>query len=279
MKTIIASMTAISLLAGLTTTHAAVSEESTWSRSYPITSAAPKLVVRNIWGSVRVRNGASGVITVEATELRTAPTQSRFERSREVLPLIEEADARGVSLVVGERDERWHNWNNCDGCRVDYQFDITVPPGTIVDVGTVMDGRVDISGINGMVSASNVNGAITLQDIHDCEAISGVNGRIDVHYSRAPRSNCNIETINGDISLGLPDGTGLDVSLDLFNGDIKTELQAGSLELPATVEHTIENGHSQYRIQKLTGVRIGAGGPVRPLRRTTGCCMYGRCWA
>ena len=261
MKSIITMIVAAGLLTGVTAASAEVTEESSWSRTYPVQSAIPHLVVRNIWGSVRVRSGDRDAIVVTATERRSAPNQSRLERSLEVLRLVEEADASGVSLIVGER-ERWHNRNNCEGCRVDYQFDITVPHGTTIDVGTVMDGRVDVRGVNGRVSASNVNGPISLQDIHNCEAISGVNGRIDMHYSRAPDRDCRIETVNGDISLGVPDGTGLDMSLNLFNGEIESELQAGAFELPATVEHTVENGHSQYRIEKLSGVRIGAGGPV-----------------
>jgi len=134
----------------------------------------------------------------------------------------------------------------------------------------VVDGRVDVRGVNGRVSASNVNGPITLQDIHDCEAISGVNGRIEVHYSRAPNRDCNIETINGDISLGVPDGTGLDMSLDLFNGEVSSELQVAAFELPATVEHITRDGRNQYRIQKLSGVRIGAGGPVYTIASMNG---------
>ena len=269
MKTIIATIVAGGFLALVMDARAAVTEESSWSRAYPVQSAVPRLLVRNIWGSVRVRSGDGDTILVTATERRTAPNQSRLERSHEVLRLVEEADANGVSLVVGDR-ERWHDRDNCSGCRVDYQFDIVVPYGTTIDVGTVMDGRVDVQGVNGQVSASNVNGPISLKDIHNCEAISGVNGRIDVHYSRAPNRDCRIETVNGDISLGVPDGTGLDMSLNLFNGEIESELQAGSFELPATVEHTVENGHSQYRIEKLSGVRIGAGGPVYTIASMNG---------
>jgi len=93
------------------------------------------------------------------TELRSAPDQERFERSLQVIGLEITANATGVSILVGDPDKRWQHMNGCGGCRVDYQFEVEVPPG-------------------------------------------------------------------------------------------------------ATVEHTLENGHNQYRIQKMTRVRLGQGGPL-----------------
>jgi hypothetical protein len=145
-----------------------------------------------------------------------------------------------------------------------------VPPGAIVDVGTVMDGRVDIEGVTGTVSASNVNGPVKVDAIRECTSIESVNGKIDVGFATSPVSDCNIETINGDITLDVPEGTGLDIKLDLFNGDLSSQLTAGPLDLPATIEHTMENGHGQYRIQKYSGLRIGAGGPTYSISSMNG---------
>ena len=249
---------------------AAVTEESTWKETYTVTTASPRLVVRNIWGSVRVQTGAGGEITVSATELRSAPDRRRIELSRDVMSLEIDADANGVSLVVGDRDERWQRLNTCDGCRVDYQFAITVPPGTVLDVGTVLDGRVDIDGVSGMISASNVNGPVTIVGLTDCDEIQSVNGRIRLRYSRAPVQNCSIETINGDITLDVPTGTGLDMALDLFNGDIQSDFAVAAFSLPATVERVTDGGHKRYRIQQLSGIRIGAGGPVYSIASMNG---------
>ena len=254
------------------TAHSAtpVTAENAWTASYDVMTHSPRLVVSNIWGSVIVRNGDSGEISVSVIELRSAPDQARFERSLDIIKLDIEADSNGLSIVVGDRDERWHRMDECDGCRVDYQFEIQVPPGTVLDVGTVMDGVVDIQGITGLVSASNVNGPITIDDLQDCESINSVNGSVQLQYSRAPVQNCSIETINGDITLDVPTGTGIDVALDLFNGDVASELQVSPFSLPATVEHVVKNGHTQYRIQQLSGVRIGAGGPTYSIASMNG---------
>jgi DUF4097 and DUF4098 domain-containing protein YvlB len=145
-----------------------------------------------------------------------------------------------------------------------------VPPGANIDVGTVLDGRVDVQGVTGSVSASNVNGPVKVLAIRECASIGSVNGQVDVGFATSPVKDCSIETINGDITLDVPEGTGLNIALDLFNGDVSTQLLVSPLDLPATIEHTLENGHDQYRIQKSSGLRIGAGGPTYSISSMNG---------
>ena len=145
---------------------------------------------------------------------------------------------------------------------MDYQFEVTVPPGTQLDVSTVNDGRIDVSGISGMVSASNVNGPISVSEIGNCNDLDSVNGAVDVSFSTAPGQDCSIGTINGDIAISMPDGSGLDVALDLFNGRMTTEFEVDSYALPAQVEQSNDNGRLRYKIQQSAGLRIENGGPT-----------------
>ena len=253
---------ALALYASLAAAAGPVSESRSWTDAYPVTAAAPRLEVSNIWGSVNVRVGERGVITVAITEQRSAPDQARFDYSQEVLKLDVDADASGVSLQVGNRDDAWWQRKDCQDCRVDYQFDITVPADAVVDVGTVMDGRIDVRGVAGAISASNVNGPIVIDGVHDCADVENVNGPVTLGFNRAPLHDCSIETVNGDVTLDMPEHASLDVALDLFNGAVSSELPVGPFELPASVERIVEDGRTRYRIQQLAGIRIGAGGPT-----------------
>jgi hypothetical protein len=262
MKTFTLGLAAIVVCASHTAAAKPLSENRTWTDVYPVADAAPRLEVNNIWGSVRVRVGESGRITVSVTESRSAPDQERFDYSQEVFSLNVRADAAGVALKVGSRDDSWWQRKDCHDCRVDYQFDITVPPDAVIDVGTVMDGKVDVLGVAGAISASNVNGPIVIDGVSDCVDVGNVNGPITMGFTRAPLQDCKIETVNGDVTLDVPENTNLDVSLDLFNGRVSSELPVGQFELPASVETIVEDGRTRYRIQQLAGIRIGAGGPV-----------------
>ena len=270
MKTIILSvLSAAALGASIGAALAApVTEEQSSVETYAVTASSPGLEVRNIWGSVEVRVGPPGRITASVTETRSAPDQERFELLKERIRLNIEADSSGVSFIVSEPD--WRQVNDCRGCRVDYQFDIEVPPDTSVDVGTVMDGKVDIRGVGAAIRASNVNGPVTVADIADCEAVNSVNGSITVGYRRAPVQDCRIETVNGDVTLVMPADAGLDVQMDLFNGEVASELPVSPLELPATVEQLDKDDRTRYRIQQMSGIRVGAGGPIYSIASMNG---------
>jgi hypothetical protein len=261
---------ALALVAGPASATDAVTEEQSWQQTYPVSVSAPRLKIDNIWGSVRVRAGNDGEIVVNATELRSAPTRALLERSRQRLRLDVEADAGGVSMLVGDRDERRYREDDCNGCRVDYQFDVRVPPGTRLDVGTVLDGVVNVQGVSGRVSASNVNGPISVDGLRDCEAINSVNGKVRLGFAQAPTQDCRVDTVNGDVTIDVPEDANLDIAVDLFNGDIRSEVPVDTFSLPATVEHVVDDGRKRYRVQQLAGVRIGAGGPIYTIASING---------
>ncbi|MBT8101130.1 MAG: hypothetical protein KJO82_15350 [Gammaproteobacteria bacterium] len=270
MKTSISISLLLALSAGIAHSAAPVTAQSNWSESFAVNTASPRLEIRNIWGSVEVRAGNDKEISVSVAELREAPTQELFEHSRDVLKLDVQAYPHGVSILVGERDRRWQNIDSCRNCRVNYHFLVHVPEGTDVDVSTVMDGKVDVSGVAGSVSASNVNGPVAVTGLRECGDISSVNGKVRLSYSRMPLRNCSIETINGDITLDLPPQAGLDVALELWNGRVVSQFQVDSFALPAVIEQTAEHGYAQYRISQLSGIRIGAGGPVYKIASMNG---------
>jgi len=258
---------AIGLLALLTLADnaaATVTDQKTWSQSFPVTATAPRLLIDNIWGNVRVRVGSAREIAVTVDEKRSAPSQELFELSKQTLFLDVQADGEGVAMVVGKPDDPTvrPRVNRCRGCRVDYQFEVTVPPGTQIDVSTVTDGTIDVAGGGGPVSASNVNGPVAVKDLQDCTAIESVNGAVEVTFARAPSRDCSIKTINGDITLTVPGGTGLDAALSVMQGSVVSEFDLEPLALPAKIDQHKEDGHFVYHIEQAAGIRLGAGGPT-----------------
>jgi hypothetical protein len=239
-----------------------ISEQKTSQHTYPVSSATPRLFVRNIWGNVTVRAGDAREITVTVHEHRMAPTQELLERSKEQIRLNEEMSSDGVSLIVGNPDRRDGRTDMCRGCRVDYQFEISAPPDTQIDVGTVTDGRVEIAGIRGLVNASNVNGSVAATDLSNCAKIHSVNGALDVQFARAPGEDCTLETINGRITVGLPTGTGLNAILSVNHGDIESDFDVEPMTLPTKLEKQDNDDRYSYRIVQPAGVRLGAGGPT-----------------
>ena len=239
-----------------------VEERRSWTEQFAVTASAPVLEIQNIWGDVHVLPGRDGEISVKIEERRWAPNQVLYERSLELLKLDIQAGDEGVSLYVGEREHRWHRKNPCRGCRLEYQFEVHVPVSTVVNVSTVNDGQVEVSGISGLVSAGNVNGPISISAVKNCGELENINGAVTLGFASAPGKDCHIETINGDITLEMPKGAGLDVAMDLFNGRMVSEFEVDPLAIPAKVEHTRSDGRNHYRIAQPAGVRIAGGGPT-----------------
>lgn len=240
-----------------------IETRDSWTEEFTVGNGEPSFELSNVWGDVRVRPGPAGKITVRVEERRSAPDQARYDKSLEALKLRTEAGPDSVSMYVGGPDRHhWRRSDRCDGCRAEYRFDVSVPAGTQLDVSTVNDGGVEILGVTGMITAGNVNGPISVSGLRDCVEMHNVNGDVQLEFERAPRRDCEVKTINGDVVLGMPDGAGLNVSMDLFNGRMKTDLPVAALALPATVEHTQSNGRHQYRIEQPAGLSVAGGGPT-----------------
>ena len=253
---------AVGVLLSAATAAQTVTESRVWTETFPVSGPEPALRISNIWGTVRVRGGPDGIITITVDETRSAPDQERFARSLELLSLDIQSSADEVSIVVGEPARYWQYGDPCRDCRADLQFNVTVPKGTTLDLGTVLDGAIDVSGVAGTVSARNVNGPVRAYELGNCEVLESVNGKLDVSFEKSPAIDCAIETINGDITLVLPGGSGLDVALDQFNGRVESEFAVSPLALPATVEQSSENGGTSYRIRQSAGLRLEQGGPM-----------------
>ena len=264
-----ATLGALALLA-FGTANATVSDQKTWSDTYPVTATVPKLLIDNIWGNVRVRSGSTREIVVTVSEKRSAPTQELFDLSKETIYLDVQADAAGVSLVVENPERRMGRRDRCRDCRVEYQFEVTVPTGTDVDVSTVTDGGIDVAGTGGPVNASNVNGPVAARDLQDCAQIESVNGAVEVSFARSPSRDCSIKTINGDITLTVPGSAGLDAALSMMQGKVVSEFDLEPLALPAKVEQRNEDGRFIYHIAQAAGIRLGKGGPTFSIESLNG---------
>ena len=264
-----ATLGALVLLAS-GTANATVSDQKTWSDTYPVSAAVPKLLIDNIWGNVRVRSGSTREIVVTVSEKRSAPTQELFDLSKETIYLDVQADAAGVSLIVAKPERMMGRRDRCRDCRVDYQFEVTVPTGTDVDVSTVTDGGIDVAGTGGPVNASNVNGPVAARDLQDCAQIESVNGAVDVSFARSPSRDCSIKTINGDITLTVPGSAGLDAALSMMQGKVVSEFDLEPLALPAKVEQRNEDGRFIYHIAQAAGIRLGKGGPTFSIESLNG---------
>lgn len=137
---------------------------------------------------------------------------------------------------------------------VEVRFEVRVPRG-VRFVGRTVNGRVVARALRGDVTARTVNGAIRVSTT-GAAAAHTVNGSIEAEMGTVSGAGpYRFETVNGSITLTLPEGAGADVEARTLNGGISTDF-------PLTVQ-------GRFGPRSLEGT-IGGGGPELRLRTTNG---------
>ena len=151
-----------------------------------------------------------------------------------------------------EVGERWSTHTRDNDVAVD--FTVRVPAG-LSFAGRTVNGEVETGAMNGDVEAFAVNGSISV-------AASGyviahtVNGSINASVGSADwPCELSFETVNGEITLNLPDATSAHVNAETLNGSINTDF-------PMTVQGrfsrrrlngTIGDGKHQLTLKTVNG--------------------------
>lgn len=146
----------------------------------------------------------------------------------------------------------WSSHTRDNDVQVD--FTVRVPAGLRFE-GRTVNGEVETGAINGDVEASTVNGGINVSATGYAEART-VNGSIKVSMGKADwPHDLEFETVNGGITLNLPEATSATVEAQTLNGDISTDF-------PMTVQGrfsrhrlsgTIADGKHQLTLKTVNG--------------------------
>jgi DUF4097 and DUF4098 domain-containing protein YvlB len=123
-------------------------------------------------------------------------------------------------------------------------FTVEVPEGVALHANTI-NGGVDAGGLRSDVVATTVNGGIDVSTSGLAKA-NTVNGSIKASMGRSDWSgDLDFQTVNGSITVEMPDGTGAKVRASTVNGGMETDF-------PLTITGKFSN-------RKMEGT-IGSGG-------------------
>jgi len=92
-----------------------------------------------------------------------------------------------------------------------------------LDVQTV-SGDVQASKLSGHITAQTVSGDLLLHGATlDKVTVGTVSGRIQLDGAVAPAATWKIDSMSGDVRIGVPDGTSAQVKADTFSGDLRSD--------------------------------------------------------
>lgn len=219
--------------------------------------AGKAIEVKGINGDVRAERTAGSSVVVDAIKSarRSDPASVEIE--------VIEHDG-GITLCAHYPEPRGSRPNECrpgrgghmsnDNNDVTVDWVVRVPEG-VRFVGRTVNGGVEAESLDGPVEAYTVNGSVSLST--DGYAIAEtVNGSIhaDIGASRWPEP-LEFKTVNGTITLVLPEDAGAELHAKTMNGEIVSDfpVMARGRIGKHRLSGTIGRGGSDLDLQTLNG--------------------------
>ena len=202
--------------------------------------------IKGINGAIKATGTSGGQVVVTAVKKGKDddPADVRIE-------VVEHAGGVTICAVYPDAGGKKNECAPGDGGRlssrdndVSVQFSVQVPAG-VRFVGETVNGDIEAGNVQANVDASTVNGDITISSGGLAKA-STVNGSIKASLGSANWDGAlSFSTVNGGITVALPEGANADVSASTVNGGMKTDF-------PLTVS-------GQFSMKNMKGT-IGSGG-------------------
>jgi len=213
--------------------------------------------IKGINGDVRASASSSGEVEVTAT--RSARRSNPADVRIEVVP-----HAGGVTICAVYPTVPGRQPNSCEPGREGrsntrdndtvVHFDVRVPYG-VGFVGRTVNGEIDGESLQADAEAHTVNGSVRLTTTGLAMA-STVNGSVNVTMGRADWPNgASFKTVNGGITLTLPDIFDAELRADVLNGSITSEFPVavtGQMS-PRRLRGRIGNGGRELVLATVNG--------------------------
>ena len=190
-----------------------------------------------IMGSIKVEgyNGKEVIVIARAIErtdnIRHRDREKRREHFDEHsedktdLTGLKKISSSGFELDIEEKNNRVEVSSDHFNKRID--LEIKVPTNFSLDLGTVNNGNIYVSNVEGNHEISNVNGSIEMYAISGSVVASTVNGKLVVQFDKVtPNTPMAFAGMNKVIDLTLPSTTKATLKMDTKMGEIYTDFDA-----------------------------------------------------
>lgn len=180
-------------------------------------NAGGSLSIENVNGDINVSAGPDGKVRIKA--YKKADDRDYLD---EIEIKISASDDRiRIRTELPSQENRWFGFGNSSGS---VSYEIVVPADTNIDEIDTVNGEIDVSGINGDVSADTTNGDIHLTGLRGNLEADTVNGGIDASFDvLGGNQRVVADTVNGRIYLRLPADASAEVEAGTVNGGIDAD--------------------------------------------------------
>jgi hypothetical protein len=235
------------------------SEETTqWHKTYQLEPNG-RVEINDVNGKIEVEPSTGNTVDVFALKKGRGGSPDAAKAALERVSIVEDVSPSRIRI-----DTKWPNLSGMvfNGGSVQVEYHVRVPAGADVRFTTV-NGGIDITGLQGRITAETTNGRISTHDVGGQLEASTTNGGLDIDVSRVPEGGVKLDFTNGGATFRMPRDAKATISASITNGGIS----AGDLPIEATGENTR---------RRLEGRMNGGGGRVQIDGTNGGITLSGR---
>jgi DUF4097 and DUF4098 domain-containing protein YvlB len=232
----------VNLLGSQTATSDELREE--FHRSVPL-AANGRVSIENLNGSVRISVWDQNEVKIDGVK-----RAYRRERLNEAQV---EIDATNDAVRIRTRypdedqtftDEEPRRYNN----PATVEYSLTIPRKARVDSAELVNGSLEVEGVEGDVKASSINGHLTARGLMGEVKLSTINGTLDATFAHLDEAKAiSLNSVNGRVLLTIPSDSNATLKASTVHGGITNDFGL-------TVQHGEWVGHELYG-------QLGTGGP------------------
>jgi hypothetical protein len=206
-------------------------------------------------------NGAARITVWDRNEVQVNAIKRAYRQDR-----LNEAKVEVSSTSDAIRIETTYPRHNMDFTNQEkgryynpatVEYSLMVPRQARLESIDMVNGSLDIDGVEGDVNASTVNGALTVRGLKGEAKLNTVNGELQAVFAQLdPMKTLSLGSVNGNVVMIIPSDSNAVVRAETINGSIGNDF---GLE----TEDGEYVGHSLYG-------QIGSGGPRIKLGNVSG---------
>jgi DUF4097 and DUF4098 domain-containing protein YvlB len=221
-------------------------------QTYPL-SADGRVSLENINGAVRVTAWDHNEVKVDA--VKTAYRRDRLDEAK--IEVRSDANSLHIQTEYPNRIQNFTDGLGREDNPATVEYTLSVPRGARLDSIELINGNLDIDGINGDVKGSSINGRVTARGLTGVTKLSTINGSLEAAFDRLDQSKpINVDSVNGNVTLTIPSDSNVQLKASTVHGSIKNDFG-----LPVR--------HGEYVGHDLAG-QLGQGGIMIKLSNVNG---------
>jgi len=233
-------------------------ETAQWHKTYQL-DANGRLEINNVNGKIEVEPSTGNTVDVTAIKKARGASSDAAKAALERASIVEDVSSGRIRIETKMASLSGIVFN---GGNATVEYRVKVPAGAEVKFTTV-NGGIEITGLQGRITAETTNGGIITRNVGGQLVASTTNGGLDIDMSSVPDGGVKLDFVNGGLEMRVPRDAKATISASITNGGIS----AGDLAIESTGENTR---------RRLEGRLNGGGGRIQIGGTNGGITLSGR---